>query len=171
MQRLNPPPDDGGTFSLKLRKSDNFHIGSTQEMSYIGFVRDGGISLGRIRTQGTVERLFPSMGFSLPERDKGSLLLKCIISHNWGEGVLQREEGSKSERRSKKKTMSMMNNNNVDGQFGDTKLTKVFVGGLPWETPKETLRDHFEKFGEILEAVIISDKLTGRSKGYGFVSQ
>ncbi|KAG7031855.1 putative RNA-binding protein ARP1 [Cucurbita argyrosperma subsp. argyrosperma] len=54
--------------------------------------------------------------------------------------------------------------------FGDTTLTKVFVGGLAWETPKEAMRDHFEKFGDILEAVIITDKLTGRSKGYGFVT-
>ncbi|KMZ64702.1 RNA-binding protein [Zostera marina] len=56
------------------------------------------------------------------------------------------------------------------GQFGDTTLTKVFIGGLAWETQKETLRVHFEKYGEILEAVIISDKITGRSKGYGFVT-
>ncbi|KAJ3682807.1 hypothetical protein LUZ60_013034 [Juncus effusus] len=55
-------------------------------------------------------------------------------------------------------------------QFGDTTLTKVFVGGLAWETQKETLREHFDQYGEILEAVIISDKLTGRSKGYGFVT-
>nr|XP_043634059.1 probable RNA-binding protein ARP1 isoform X2 [Erigeron canadensis] len=58
----------------------------------------------------------------------------------------------------------------VVGPFGDTTLTKVFVGGLAWETPKEAMRDHFEKYGDILEAVIISDKLTGRSKGYGFVT-
>ncbi|KAE9444927.1 hypothetical protein C3L33_23176, partial [Rhododendron williamsianum] len=63
----------------------------------------------------------------------------------------------------------MTMSNNV-GQFGDTTLTKVFVGGLAWETPKEAMRDHFEKYGEILEAVIISDKVTGRSKGYGFVT-
>ncbi|GMI63342.1 ABA-regulated RNA-binding protein 1 [Hibiscus trionum] len=56
------------------------------------------------------------------------------------------------------------------GQFGDTTLTKVFVGGLAWETPQEAMRHHFQKYGEILEAVIISDKLTGRSKGYGFVT-
>ena len=62
-----------------------------------------------------------------------------------------------------------MSNNIVNGQFGDTTLTKVFVGGLAWETPKEAMNEHFEKYGEILEAVIISDKLTGRSKGYGFV--
>ncbi|KAL6645768.1 hypothetical protein ACP70R_017376 [Stipagrostis hirtigluma subsp. patula] len=54
--------------------------------------------------------------------------------------------------------------------FGDTTLTKVFVGGLAWETHKDTLREHFERYGDILEAVIISDKLTGRSKGYGFVT-
>ncbi|XP_038992035.1 probable RNA-binding protein ARP1 [Hibiscus syriacus] len=55
-------------------------------------------------------------------------------------------------------------------QFGDTTLTKVFVGGLAWETPGEAMKEHFEKYGEILEAVIISDKLSGRSKGYGFVT-
>lgn len=55
-------------------------------------------------------------------------------------------------------------------RFGDTTLTKVFVGGLAWETPAEELRQYFEKFGEILEAVIISEKYTGRSKGYGFVT-
>ncbi|KAL5569238.1 hypothetical protein UlMin_025813 [Ulmus minor] len=66
--------------------------------------------------------------------------------------------------------MTMSNNNVVHGQFGDTTLTKVFVGGLAWETQKEAMREHFEKYGEILEAVIISDKLTGRSKGYGFVT-
>ncbi|XP_028790651.1 probable RNA-binding protein ARP1 [Neltuma alba] len=61
-------------------------------------------------------------------------------------------------------------NAGVIGQFGDTTLTKVFVGGLAWETPKDAMREHFQKYGEILEAVIISDKATGRSKGYGFVT-
>lgn len=55
-------------------------------------------------------------------------------------------------------------------RFGDTTLTKVFVGGLAWETPSDKLRGHFERYGEILEAVVITDKATGRSKGYGFVS-
>ncbi|CAN4121290.1 unnamed protein product [Withania somnifera] len=54
--------------------------------------------------------------------------------------------------------------------FGDTTFTKVFVGGLAWETQSNTLRRHFEQFGEILEAVVITDKNTGRSKGYGFVT-
>lgn len=67
-------------------------------------------------------------------------------------------------------TNTTNNASNVPNNLGDTTLTKVFVGGLAWETPKEAMRDHFEKYGDILEAVIISDKLTGRSKGYGFVS-
>ncbi|KAL8514019.1 hypothetical protein ACS0TY_013221 [Phlomoides rotata] len=54
--------------------------------------------------------------------------------------------------------------------FGDTTFTKVFVGGLAWETPTEVMRGYFEQFGEILEAVIITDKNTGKSKGYGFVT-
>ncbi|XP_059297369.1 uncharacterized protein LOC132050236 isoform X3 [Lycium ferocissimum] len=56
------------------------------------------------------------------------------------------------------------------GQFGDTTYTKVFVGGLAWETQKETMKKYFEQFGDILEAVVITDKATGRSKGYGFVT-
>ena len=55
------------------------------------------------------------------------------------------------------------------GQFGDTTYTKVFVGGLAWETQKDTMKNYFEQFGDILEAVVITDKATGRSKGYGFV--
>ncbi|KAM7504494.1 hypothetical protein LguiB_003398 [Lonicera macranthoides] len=66
--------------------------------------------------------------------------------------------------------MTMSNNIINAGQFGDTTLTKVFVGGLAWETPKECMKEHFDKYGDILEAVIISDKITGRSKGYGFVT-
>lgn len=53
---------------------------------------------------------------------------------------------------------------------GDTTYTKIFVGGLAWETQRDTMRRYFEQFGEILEAVVITDKNTGRSKGYGFVS-
>jgi RNA recognition motif-containing protein len=58
----------------------------------------------------------------------------------------------------------------LNSPFGDTTFTKVFVGGLAWETQSETLRRHFDQYGDILEAVVITDKNTGRSKGYGFVS-
>lgn len=64
----------------------------------------------------------------------------------------------------------MANYPHYRSQFGDTTFTKVFVGGLAWETPTEEMRRYFEQFGDILEAVIITDKNTGKSKGYGFVT-
>ncbi|RZC73862.1 hypothetical protein C5167_049342 [Papaver somniferum] len=61
-----------------------------------------------------------------------------------------------------------INSNNVG--LIDTTYTKIFVGGLAWETQRDTMRRYFEQFGEIQEAVVITDKNTGRSKGYGFVT-
>ena len=52
----------------------------------------------------------------------------------------------------------------------DTTLTKLFVGGLSWDTKSDTLHAHFSQYGPILEAVVLIDKQTGRSKGYGFVT-
>lgn len=52
----------------------------------------------------------------------------------------------------------------------DTKLTKLFVGGIPYDTDDESLREFFVQFGEIKEAVVIRDRDTLQSKGYGFVS-
>lgn len=63
-----------------------------------------------------------------------------------------------------------MSSTNMGSQFGDATYTKVFVGGLAWETHKETMKKYFQQFGEIVEAVVIIDRNTGRSKGYGFVS-
>lgn len=76
---------------------------------------------------------------------------------------------SNQARKREKKEMMTPAANMGAGQFGDTTYTKVFVGGLAWETQKETMEKYFEQFGEILEAVVITDKATGRSKGYGFV--
>lgn len=47
---------------------------------------------------------------------------------------------------------------------------KLFVGGLPWSMSGSSLQDLFAQYGEIVEAVIISDRQTGRSKGFGFVT-
>lgn len=52
----------------------------------------------------------------------------------------------------------------------DTTFTKIFVGGLPYHTTDKSLREFFDKFGEIEEAVVITDRQTGKSRGYGFVS-
>lgn len=50
-----------------------------------------------------------------------------------------------------------------------TKSNRLFVGSLPWETTSEQLRSLFERVGEVIDAVVIKDKKTDRSKGYGFV--
>lgn len=47
---------------------------------------------------------------------------------------------------------------------------KLFVGGLAWATNDEGLRAAFEPFGELQEAVVISDRDSGRSRGFGFVT-
>lgn len=52
----------------------------------------------------------------------------------------------------------------------DTKFTKLFVGGIPYGTNDESLRDHFIQYGEIVEAVVIRDKDNDKSRGYGFVT-
>ena len=46
---------------------------------------------------------------------------------------------------------------------------KLFVGSLSWGTNDEALRQAFEVHGQIEEAVVISDRDTGRSRGFGFV--
>jgi heterogeneous nuclear ribonucleoprotein A1/A3 len=47
---------------------------------------------------------------------------------------------------------------------------KLFLGGLSWDTTEEKLRDHFGKYGSIVEAVVMRDRQTGRPRGFGFVT-
>lgn len=47
---------------------------------------------------------------------------------------------------------------------------KIYVGNLPFTVDSAKLKELFESFGEIEEAVVIQDKYSGRSKGFGFVT-
>ena len=47
--------------------------------------------------------------------------------------------------------------------------TKLYVGGLPYSTQEDALRALFAQAGTVTSAVIIMDKMSGRSKGFGFV--
>ena len=47
---------------------------------------------------------------------------------------------------------------------------KVFVGGLSWGTTDVGLQDAFAAFGEVVDARVIKDRDTGRSRGFGFVT-
>ena len=48
--------------------------------------------------------------------------------------------------------------------------TKLFVGGLSFNTTDDGLKEGFARFGEVTDAKVISDRDTGRSRGFGFVS-
>ena len=47
---------------------------------------------------------------------------------------------------------------------------KLFVGGLSWDTNDASLQAAFTSFGDITEAKVITDRETGRSRGFGFVT-
>lgn len=47
---------------------------------------------------------------------------------------------------------------------------KVYVGNLPFSVDDNELKEIFSSYGEITEAIVIKDKYSGRSKGFGFVT-
>lgn len=47
---------------------------------------------------------------------------------------------------------------------------KVYVGNLPFSVGSDKLKELFASYGEIEEAIVISDKFSNRSKGFGFVT-
>lgn len=46
---------------------------------------------------------------------------------------------------------------------------RLYVGGLPYQTTEQELVDLFSQAGQVIEATVITDRETGRSKGFGFV--
>ena len=49
-------------------------------------------------------------------------------------------------------------------------LRRIFIGGLNYETTEETLKSHFEKWGEIVDCVVMRDPKKFRSRGFGFIT-
>lgn len=45
----------------------------------------------------------------------------------------------------------------------------LYVGNIPWSTKESDLEQFFSEFGEVFECRIITERATGRSRGYGFV--
>ena len=47
--------------------------------------------------------------------------------------------------------------------------TKLFVGSLPWAVNDEALKEAFTAYGNVVSAKVVTDRQTGRSRGFGFV--
>ena len=48
-------------------------------------------------------------------------------------------------------------------------MKKLYVGNLPWQADDDQLRDIFAEYGDVSSATVITDRDTGRSRGFGFV--
>ncbi|MCE1188118.1 MAG: RNA-binding protein [Ignavibacteria bacterium] len=46
---------------------------------------------------------------------------------------------------------------------------KLFVGSLPWSVSDESLKSAFAPFGGVVSAKVVKDRVSGRSRGFGFV--
>ncbi|KAF8116925.1 hypothetical protein N665_0014s0182 [Sinapis alba] len=51
----------------------------------------------------------------------------------------------------------------------ESDLGKLFIGGISWDTDEEKLREYFSNYGDVVEAVIMRDRTTGRARGFGFI--
>lgn len=51
----------------------------------------------------------------------------------------------------------------------DSDQGKLFIGGISWETNEDKLKEYFGNYGEVLQTVVMRDKVTGRPRGFGFV--
>ena len=63
-----------------------------------------------------------------------------------------------------------MSNNNNNNNFELEYFRKVFVGSLNYNTTEESLRSHFEKYGQLVDCVVMKESKTGKSRGFGFVT-
>jgi RNA recognition motif-containing protein len=56
-----------------------------------------------------------------------------------------------------------------DGSLGSRMATNIYVGNLPWQTTTDDLYALFQQYGTVQRAQVVTDRETGRSRGFGFV--
>ncbi|THV06791.1 hypothetical protein K435DRAFT_743389 [Dendrothele bispora CBS 962.96] len=49
-------------------------------------------------------------------------------------------------------------------------MSKIYVGNLSWNTTDDTLRQAFSNYGNVIDSIVMRDRDTGRSRGFGFVT-
>jgi RNA recognition motif-containing protein len=57
----------------------------------------------------------------------------------------------------------------LDSGTGWNYVKKIYVGNLPWSASEADLKDMFSSFGTVHSVAVISDRETGRSRGFGFI--
>lgn len=57
----------------------------------------------------------------------------------------------------------------ANGGFGCRMATNIYVGNLPWSTTTDELYAMFQQYGTVTRAQVVTDRETGRSRGFGFV--
>lgn len=58
----------------------------------------------------------------------------------------------------------------INDSSRDSSAGKLFVGGIAWETSEESFSNYFSNYGELTDSVIMMDKISGRPRGFGFVT-
>ncbi|KAJ7078897.1 hypothetical protein B0H15DRAFT_859650 [Mycena belliarum] len=49
-------------------------------------------------------------------------------------------------------------------------MSKIYVGNLSWNTTDDSLKNAFSEFGQVVDSIVMKDRETGRSRGFGFVT-
>ena len=83
--------------------------------------------------------------------------------NNSNENLLNKKSNKEKEKKSKN------NNSNITNNQSSLYFRKIFVGGLHPSLKTETLINYFSQFGEIEKGIIMTDKITGKSRGFGFI--
>lgn len=86
------------------------------------------------------------------------------MSSGEGEDILQQQDQLQQEQQQPLETATPLSEDQ------DDTAGKLFVGGLSWQTTEEGLRYYFDKYGELSDVALMTDKRTGQPRGFGFVS-
>lgn len=119
---------------------------------------------GKIKAVKIINSVKTSRVFLTPEKPKRFAIISFENSIN--STILLKEHWVQGRKVDVKEYLSGEEANN---KLNKEKNRKVFVGGLPLTVSNETLKSYFEQFGKVVEANIIYNHETMRSRGFGFV--
>lgn len=97
--------------------------------------------------------------------DGGSNSLSQVGDSNNSEGGKSHHNKQQSDQNNQHKN----NQNNYNNKSYNNDRSKIFVGGLSWQTTEESLQFHFEQFGPVASVDVMRDRNTGDPRGFAFV--